>query len=202
MLSEAMIARRLAAAFQPGGIPFNEGVADMPGSADLHCAAVLIPMAGIDGEWHLVFTRRTEEVEHHKGQVSFPGGRCDPQETSIEATALREAHEEIGLHPRDVRLLGRLNDMETITGYRVTPVVGAIPHPYEFSLSPGEVNRLFTVPLVWLADGKNYSEREVTPEGSPRAFPVVIYEPYDGEIIWGATARMVVTLVQVLGLPV
>jgi len=80
-----------------------------------------------DGEWHLLFTRRSDSVENHKGQVSFPGGACDGGETTPEETALREAQEEIGIEPRQVRVLGRLNSMLTITSFMVTPVVGVIP---------------------------------------------------------------------------
>jgi 8-oxo-dGTP pyrophosphatase MutT (NUDIX family) len=96
-------------------------------------------------EWQLVFTRRTETVEHHKGQVSFPGGGCEMGESTPEATALREAKEEIGLAPEDVRLLGRMNDIITITGYRVTPIVGVIPWPYQFHPEPAEVGRVIAL---------------------------------------------------------
>jgi len=166
----------------------------------LTCAAVLIPLTWCDEEWHLVFTRRTDAVEHHKGQVSFPGGTCDDGETTPEATALREAEEEIGLHSADVRLLGRLNEMVTITHYRVTPVVGATPWPYPLHPAPGEVARVFTIPLLWLADHRNRDVQPFTPDGASRPFPVITYHEYDGEVLWGASARMTLNLLSVLGM--
>ena len=151
-------------------------------------------------EWQLVFTRRTERVEHHKGQVSFPGGGCEVGESTPEATALREAWEEIGLKPEDVRLLGRLNDYITITRYRVTPVVGVMAWPYQVQLEAAEVERIFTIPLAWLAERANWNEQPVTVDGMPRTFPVLKYHPYDGEVLWGATARMTQNFLRVLGL--
>jgi 8-oxo-dGTP pyrophosphatase MutT (NUDIX family) len=198
-LTEEVIAKKLRRACRPGRIASTDGVAPWPEDAKLRCAAVLMPLAWFADEWHLLFTRRTDAVAHHKGQVSFPGGACDADEATPEATALREADEEIGLRPRDVRLLGRLNDMVTITGYRVTPVAGVIPWPYKFIMSPREVSRVFAVPLSWLARRENWEERMATPKGILRAFPVIIYRPYDGEIVWGATARMTLIFLKVLG---
>jgi 8-oxo-dGTP pyrophosphatase MutT (NUDIX family) len=198
--SEAEISARLQRAYQPGTIASTDGHAEMYTNIVLKCAAVLVPLAWYRDEWHLVFTRRAEAVEHHKGQVSFPGGGCDAGESTPEATALREAEEEIGLQPADVRLLGRLNDIVTITRYRVSPVVGVMPWPYRVRLEPGEVARVFNVPLLWLADHQNWDEQPFTPAGAPRPFPVVIYHEYDGEILWGASARMMLNFLDVLGL--
>jgi 8-oxo-dGTP pyrophosphatase MutT (NUDIX family) len=111
-------------------------------------------------------------------------------ETTPEATALREAREEIGLAPEDVHLLGLMNDIITITRYRVTPVVGVIAWPYQVRLEPAEVERVFTIPLLWLAERANWDEQPVTPEGFSRTFPVIRYHPYDGEILWGISARI------------
>jgi len=199
-LTEATITERLRRAYQPGVIASTDGYAEMYENVRLKCAAVLIPLAWWKDEWHLVFTRRTEGVEHHKGQVSFPGGGCDLDETTPEETALREAREEIGLKPEDVRLLGRLNDVMTITGYRVTLVVGVMPWPYEVRLEPAEVGRVFTIPLLWLAEQKNWEEQPITPDGTPPPFPVVKYHEYDGETLWGASARMTLNFLSVLGL--
>jgi 8-oxo-dGTP pyrophosphatase MutT (NUDIX family) len=162
----------------------------------LKCAAVLIPLAAIEGEWHLLFTRRTERVEAHKGQVSFPGGACDEGETTPEETALREAEEEIGLNPHHVRLLGRLTPLVTVTYFRVRPIVGIIPWPYTFRVSTIEVARLFTIPLAWLAKRENYWEFHLP--DSERS--VIAYHPYDGELLWGATARMTVNFLETIGL--
>jgi 8-oxo-dGTP pyrophosphatase MutT (NUDIX family) len=199
-LTEAVISKRLKETYQPGVIASTDGYADMYSGEQLNCAAVLVPLAWWKGEWHLVFTQRTETVEHHKGQVSFPGGGCDPQEITPEQTALREAEEEIGLKAGDVRLLGRLNELLTITRFRVTPVVGVMPWPYEVNLEEAEVERVFTIPLNWLAQPGNWEEQTVTPEGVQRSFLVISYHPYDGEILWGASARITHNFLAILGL--
>jgi 8-oxo-dGTP pyrophosphatase MutT (NUDIX family) len=167
---------------------------------DLKCAAVLLPLFQWQGDWHLVFTRRTDTVESHKGQVSFPGGACDEMETMAEQTALREAQEEIGLDPGDVHLLGRMNDIVTITHFRVTPVVGVIPWPYRFQLSQQEVKRVFSIPLRWMAEPVNWDEFHYTPDGSHRTYPVITYHSYDGETLWGASARITQNFLEILGL--
>lgn len=162
----------------------------------LKCAAVLIPLVWYDEEWHLLFTRRTDTVESHKGQVSFPGGACDEGETTPEQTALREAEEEIGIHPNNVRVLGRLSNLITITYFRVTPVVGVVKWPAVFRVGEHEVARIFTIPLAWLADSTKRWEFEMP--GRTRS--LIAYHPYDGELLWGATARMTVDFLKVLGL--
>jgi 8-oxo-dGTP pyrophosphatase MutT (NUDIX family) len=189
-LTEEHISWQLKKSYQPGLIASMDGYAGMYENVPLKCAAVLIPLVWSKDEWQLVFTRRTETVEHHKGQVAFPGGGCEIDESTPEATALREAKEEIGLAPEDVRLLGRMNDTFTITRYRVTPVVGVIAWPYPFRLEPAEVGRVFTIPLLWLAERANWDEQPVTPEGVSRSFPIIMYHSYDGEILWGASARI------------
>lgn len=158
-------------------------------------AAVLVPLLRQDGEWRLLFTRRTEEVENHKGQVSFPGGACDDGEASPEQTALREAQEELGIDPRAVRLLGRLAPMLTITSYLVTPVVGVIPWPTVFKPAQAEVARVFTIPLAWLAERSNRWEFNML----GRNYSVIVYHPFDGEILWGATARITVDFLEKIG---
>jgi 8-oxo-dGTP pyrophosphatase MutT (NUDIX family) len=162
---------------------FNENEST---TIDPKCAAVLIPLIRFGDEWHLLYTRRGDRVETHKGQVSFPGGACDPGEATPEQTALREAEEEIGIRPEDVRLLGRLAPMITITHFRVTPVVGVVPWPYAFRVENAEVARVFTIPLAWLVDKRN--RWEFTLPG--REFGLIVYHPYDGELLWGATALM------------
>jgi 8-oxo-dGTP pyrophosphatase MutT (NUDIX family) len=176
----------------------TDGYAEIPIHADvqLKCAAVLVPLVDFQNEWHVLYTRRTDKVESHKGQVSFPGGACDDGETTPEQTALREADEEIGIHSDDVRVLGRLSRMVTISKFRVTPVVGIISFPYAFKTSGTEVARVFTIPLLWLADRRNYWEFSLP--GSERS--VIAYHPYDGELLWGATARMTVNFMKILGL--
>jgi 8-oxo-dGTP pyrophosphatase MutT (NUDIX family) len=199
-LTEATIAECLRLAYLPDVVASTEGYAELVDSDQMKCAAVLIPLIKWKDEWHLVFTRRTEVVEHHKGQVSFPGGGCNSDETTPEQTALREAEEEIGLNLIDVHLLGRLNEMLTITRYRVTPVVGVIPWPYAIRRETAEVERVFTIPLLWLSKRENWDEHPVIPDGMRCPFMVISYHPYDGEILWGASARMTHNFLSVLGL--
>ena len=201
-LAESTITRRLKSAFRADRLCASDGWADRGHDAatgDLTCAAVLMPLVKRAGEWHLLFTHRTDTVEDHKDQVAFPGGTCDSHETA-EQTAVREAGEEIGLRPEDVRILGRLTDQVTITSYRVSPVVGVIPWPYDFRSSPGEVSRVFTIPLSWLACRDHWVEKDLTPQGFSRPFCVVVYRPYDGEVLWGASARMTLEFLKVVDL--
>jgi len=153
-------------------------------------AAVLVPLLCAEGEWHLLFTRRNAGLPEHSGQVAFPGGRADPEDPSAQHTALREAFEEIGLKPEDVRVLGRLGDYLTVTNYLITPIVGVLPWPYRLRPAQEEVSRVFTIPLTWLANPGNHEERlrELPhPYGSAT---VIYFTPYDGEVLWGASARI------------
>jgi len=197
ILTEEFISRKLHEAIKSAG-PSSDGYAEIDLTKDtrLKCAAVLVPLLWQNDEWHLLFTRRTERVESHKGQVSFPGGACDEGESTPEETALREAHEEIGLEPKNVRVLGRLANMITITSFRVTPVVGVIPWPTVFRVGEHEVARIFTIPLLWLTDQRNRWEFNMF--GRNRT--LIAYHPYDGELLWGATARMTLDFLKVLDL--
>jgi 8-oxo-dGTP pyrophosphatase MutT (NUDIX family) len=189
-LTETEIATRLSEARSTSS---TDGYA--PGDAPSpRCAAVLVPLLRQDGEWHLLYTRRTEQVDSHKGQVSFPGGACDDGETTPEQTALREAQEEIGLSPEKVRILGLLNPMLTITSFLITPVVGVIPWPTVFRPEQAEVARIFTMPLKWLAERSNRWEFNML----GRDYSVIVFHPFDGEILWGATARMTVDFIDIL----
>lgn len=178
--------------------PSSDGFSeiDLNEETRLKCAAVLIPLVWDDEQWHLLFTRRTDTVESHKGQVSFPGGACDEGETTPEETALREAEEEIGIQPNDVKVLGRLSNLITITYFRVTPVIGVVRWPAVFRVGAHEVARIFTIPLVWLANSSNRWQFEMP--GRTRS--LIAYHPYDGELLWGATARITVDFLSVLGL--
>jgi 8-oxo-dGTP pyrophosphatase MutT (NUDIX family) len=196
-LTPADISNRLHSALAAAGdspVPYAE--IDFTDESQLKCAAVLVPLLRISGAWHLLYTRRTERVESHKGQVSFPGGACDDGETDPESTALREAQEEVGIDPSRVRVLGRLTDLVTITSFRVTPVVGLIDWPAVFRLGENEVERIFTIPLDWLADARNRWEFSL----AGRNGAVIAYHPFDGEMLWGATARMTVNFLNALRL--
>ena len=111
-------------------------------------AAVLMPLLRQDSAWHILLTRRRDDLPEHSGQVAFPGGRADEGDATPEDTALRESREEIGLQPQDVVLLGRLQNYLTITNYLVTPVVGIIPWPYPLKLEAQEVSRAFTMKFL------------------------------------------------------
>ena len=163
-------------------------------------AAVLIPFLRKEDQWHLLYTRRNASLVEHSGQVAFPGGRADQDDSGPVSTALREAREEIGLQPEDVRILGALDEFLTITNYLVTPVVGVIPWPYNLRLSPIEVSRAFTIPLEWLADPNNYEEKQRSVPRMHGSVTVIYYNPYDGEVLWGATARFTLTLLKKLNL--
>ncbi|MCL4562662.1 MAG: CoA pyrophosphatase [Chloroflexi bacterium] len=161
-------------------------------------AAVLVPFVCRDKQWHLLMTHRAETVQDHKDQVSFPGGAAEEGDLSLAATALREAHEEIGLKPEDVNVLGYLPDIQTHTRYAITPVVAAIPWPYTFILSPDEVTRVFTIPLNYLAEPANHEERLYSPPGRREKRPVVFFRPFDGEILWGISASITLQLLKTL----
>ena len=164
-------------------------------------AAVLLSLLAIDGQWHILYIRRTESVSEHKGQVAFPGGSMEPGDPSIEDTALRETGEEIGVQPRHIRVLGHLPDFFTITNYLIRPVVAVMDWPLDLVISADEVDRVFTIPLGWLADPANYDERPWTrPNGD--IIPVIYYHHYDGEMLWGATARMTVDFIEILQRPI
>lgn len=195
VMAEEEIARHLRT--RPFSSPDTIQAGAWMGGARIRPAAVLVPLLWKDDQWHLLLTRRTELLQNHKGQVAFPGGATEPGDATPEATALREAYEEIGLKPEDVILYGRLVSRPTVTNFVVTPVVGKIRWPNEFVLSPQEVSRIFTIPLEWLADPAHREER-------PRAFPdgyhenVIYYQPYGGEILWGISARITLDLLHAL----
>jgi len=149
-------------------------------------SAVLVPLQFIDGRPHLVFTQRSGEVENHKHQVSFPGGAIEPDEGPLQC-ALRETEEEIGVDPRHVSVLGRLDEIFTITNYTITPFVGVLPHPYEFQANPFEIAEVFDVSIEHLLRPE-ICRVEMT-EAPWGAFPIYYYET-DRYTIWGATARI------------
>ncbi len=148
-------------------------------------AAVLVPLFLKEGRLHLLFIKRAEEVEHHKGQISFPGGAIEESDESPLHAALREAWEEVGIEPRDVEILGELDDEKTLSGlFLISPFVGLIPHPYKFRLRPEEVAGVLEVPLRELANPANMRCEE---RDGVRTYSFKVGD----EVIWGATARIV-----------
>lgn len=167
-------------------------VRDVPASdAAPTPAGVLIPVFERDGAPHLVFTRRTDTVRDHKGQISFPGGARDPQDGSLLDTALREAREEIGLEPSAVEILGELDDYVTVTNYLVTPFVGLVPDAYGWRPHAAEVAEVLEVPLQVLRDPARHEVRTLVWQGEPRE---VHYFDAGSCIVWGVTARILLQL--------
>jgi 8-oxo-dGTP pyrophosphatase MutT (NUDIX family) len=174
---------------------------DVPFEQDGHDrkAGVLMPLLRERDAWHLLYIRRSEsQHDHHSGQVAFAGGKWEPGDRDLEQTALREAHEEIGIVPGDVRVLGRLGRHHSVTRFSITPVVGVIPWPYRLQPDPSEVASVFTMPLAWLADPGNLEITHRRIAGYAEPVPVASYRRYEGELLWGATARMTITFIEQL----
>jgi len=168
-------------------------------SDDAREAAVLVPFLRIDEAWHILFIRRTSfDGDRHSGQVAFAGGKREDTDESLLTTALREAEEEVGLAADDVEVLGYINHHHTISEFQVRPYVATMPWPYELRPDGVEVARIFTIPLRWLADDSNYRTEQRQHPQSQRPWPVVYYDRYDGELLWGATARMTLSLLDIL----
>ncbi|GLT21303.1 coenzyme A pyrophosphatase [Zoogloea oryzae] len=167
--------------------PVEEGIPTGP----LRPAAVLVPIVLREPEPTLLLTRRTDHLHHHPGQVSFPGGRVEAQDTSPIETALRETEEEISLARHHVELLGCLPQYRTGTGFDVTPVVGLVTPPFELSPDAFEVAEVFEVPLSFLLDEANHQLHRVEVRGKLREYYAM---PYGDYFIWGATAGMIVSL--------
>ena len=152
-----------------------------------------MPLFVRDGMLWVVFTRRTDTVEHHRGQISFPGGAEEAEDGDLSQTALRETEEELGVRPGDVRMLGPLSPIVTVTDFYVAPFVGAIPQPYVFSPAESEIAEVLEVPVGAL---RNPAIRE-TKFLPGRDEPVLFYR-YGENVIWGATARILAELLEAL----
>jgi 8-oxo-dGTP pyrophosphatase MutT (NUDIX family) len=153
---------------------------------DLKASAVLVPLFYNEGQCHILFTERSEEVVFHKGQVCFPGGTQEPSDSSLLQTALRESQEEIGLEAKDIEILGELDDMLTLTSnYVISPFVAFVPYPHSLRTNGKEVRGVFSVPVSFLMDELNFKQDSYA------------YE-YEGHIIWGATARILRQMISLL----
>lgn len=155
-------------------------------------AAVLVPIV-LGAEPSVLLTKRTAHLSAHAGQVSFPGGRIDPEDAGPEEAALREAHEEIGLPPESVDVLGRLSDHITGTGYRITPILSVIPSALTYTLSPHEVDSIFELPMHVVLDPAAPRRQRQHVNGTWREYWVW---PHPDHFIWGATAAILVQLAQ------
>jgi len=158
---------------------------------EIRPAAVLVPLVRREGGLTVLFTRRTAHLNEHAGQISFPGGRSEPGDAYAAETALREAAEEIGLAAERVEVLGELHKYVTVTGYRVTPVVGLVNPPLELRLDDFEVAEVFEVPLEFVLDPANHLRNSIVHEGRERRYYAIPYRQY---YIWGATAGMIMNL--------
>ncbi|WP_425050996.1 CoA pyrophosphatase [Psychromarinibacter sp. S121] len=164
-----------------------------PAGVKLRPAGVLVPViAGPNGA-EVILTKRSSALKHHPGQIAFPGGKVDPGDDGPVGAALREAHEEIGLDPANVEVLGTLPPHETVTSFRVTPVLARIRDEFTEIPEPGEVEEVFRVPFAHVTDPSRFQIQSRRWQGRSRSYFVVPYGPY---YIWGATARMLRVLAE------
>lgn len=193
---DARIERVLHPLTQPPSMALElppEWRALLPDLATLRPAAVLVGLVERGSASRIILTRRTEGLNHHPGQIAFPGGRVDPGDTSLVHTAMREAEEEIALSPHHVRPLGFIDPLPTLTGFVVQPVVARIDPAHRSRPDPREVAAVFEVPLEFVLDPGNRHSETLTVAGGRRRFWAFEFE---GHRIWGATAAMLVQLAQ------
>lgn len=180
------LARLRDALAQPAGpssdYDLNPGF-QMPPDRKLHAAAVLVAVM----PQGVLLTKRASHLKHHPGQIAFPGGKLEATDPSLEACALREAHEEVGLAPDAVQILGRLPVHETVTGFVITPILACVAQSFDPIPEHGEVDEVFTVPLAHLTDTRRYAIEARRWQGQTRRYFAVPWGPY---YIWGATARI------------
>ena len=161
----------------------------------LRPAAVLVPLVDHPSGMTVMLTQRTDHLDHHAGQISFPGGRIETEDRNAVAAALRETEEEVGVPESHIEVIGRLDDYATGTGFVVAPVVGMIQPPYPTDADTFEVAEVFEVPLAFVLDPENHRRESRVFRGIERHFYVL---PYADRYIWGATAAMLVNLYEVL----
>lgn len=165
------------------------------GTPDARPAAVLVPLYVRERELWTLFTKRSEAVENHKGQISFPGGMEALDDATPWDTAIREAEEEIGVPQKAILKLGELPEVVTFTGFRIRPFVGAIPYPFEIRKNPGEVDAVLEMPIRVLMGPTLVEERGIKWKG--RSIPTPVYH-VKGHVIWGATAFLLASLLEAL----
>ena len=159
----------------------------LPEGRVLRPAAVLVPVTMVSGQAEVILTKRSSALKHHPGQIAFPGGKMDDTDADLAETALREAEEEIGLPRGIVSVLGEMPCHETVTGFRVTPMVAHITQAFDARPEAGEVDEVFNVPLAHFAGPQQFQLQSRRWRGMRRSYYTVPYGPY---YIWGATARM------------
>ena len=163
----------------------------------LRLAAVLMPLFFEEGVWKLLFIHRSEMGEFHRGEVAFPGGAKEIEDQSIADTAKRETHEELGISPDQISILGSLWPIQTISNYFVTPIVGVLNWPLIIKQNKEEVARVFSIPLDWLMDDSNWRIREFDILGKGK-INTIVYNLFDGEQLWGFSAKITQTLIQLI----
>jgi len=165
-------------------------------------AAVLIPLLLDQDVWKLLFIKRTRHQDDpHSGQIAFPGGRAEKNDLSLKDTALREVKEEIGINPDQVKILGQSCSITTVTDYEISPSVGILPWPATLTLSIEEVEKTLLIPINWLADPENIQSRPWRSRSVPEIeLPVFFFNEFEGEILWGATAQIVVDFLKLIQL--
>jgi len=186
---ESRVARALAAALRKG-LAGSDAEPAGPGLLD---AAVLVPLLDLAGRPALLYLRRALDLPDHGGQVAFPGGLREPGDRDLAATALREAAEEVAVDPARIEVLGALPRVSTLAKYSIQPFLSLWPPGSYAPASPGEVDRVFQVPLAWLADPTSSREVEIALPARRLCAPAWCWE---GEIIWGATRRITLELLQ------
>ncbi|WP_246167875.1 CoA pyrophosphatase [Propionivibrio limicola] len=186
---------RLRSVLHPSPVRHAFVQEDGVGDGELISASVLFPIVLREEQPSVLFTQRTPHLKHHPGQISFPGGRVEPEDTSPAHTALREANEEIGLAPQHVEVVGYLPEYRTGTGYRVTPVVALVTPPFELRRDPHEVAEIFEVPLAFLLDPANIERHSSVLGGRLRNYFAMRFGDY---FIWGVTAGIIVTLARAM----
>ena len=186
----------LRSVLHPEPSPVAFVLEDGVGDETLTPASVLFPIVLRPGAPTVLLTQRTAHLKDHPGQISFPGGRAEPEDTSPAHTALREAEEEVGLLPVHIEIAGYLPEYRTSTGFSVTPVVAVVTPPFELHPDPFEVAEVFEVPLAFLLDPANHQQHSLHHRGKLRSYFAM---PYGDYFIWGATAGMIMSLYRTLG---
>ena len=178
-------------------INLDQDVSKKSISSDLIQAAVLIPITVWEDEFVILFTKRTNSVNNHQNQISFPGGAIEKNDADPQAAALRETEEEIGIKKKDIEILGELKARNTSTGFYIYPFVGFIHNLDEIQINKLEVERIIYIPVNWLRDPKN-SSTEIYKGRDTRTYPVIAFSNYDGEKVWGVTASLVKKLLGII----
>ena len=175
----------------------DQDLSKKPIVSDLIQAAVLIPFTVWENELVILFTKRTNSVNNHQNQISFPGGAIEKKDVNPLAAALRETEEEIGIKNKDIEILGELEAKNTTTGFYIYPFVGLIHNLNEIQINKLEVERIIYIPVSWLRNPKN-SHTEIYKGQNKISHPVIVFTNYDGEKVWGVTASLAKQLLEII----